>query len=66
MKTLLTVLTATTLIAGVTAANADQQATDDAVSNALSHRLATPSAYASAPAGHARVNRPGYHFHQDR
>jgi S-adenosylhomocysteine hydrolase len=64
MKTLFTVLTLTTLIAGVTAANADQQATDDAVENALSHRMATPSAYASArtPVGHVKVNGTGYHF----
>jgi hypothetical protein len=64
MKTLATVLTLTTLVAGVTAANADQQATDDAVSNALSHRMAAPSAYASArtPVGHAKVNHTGYRF----
>ena len=64
MKTLATVLTLTTLVAGVTAANADQQATDDAVDNALSHRMAAPSAYASAPTpvSHAKVNHTGHHF----
>ena len=57
MKTLATVLTLTTLIAGVTAANADQQATDDAADYALSQRMATPSAYASVRTHHAKVNR---------
>ena len=67
MKTLITVLTLTTLVAGVSAANADQQATDDAVDYALSQRMATPSAYASArtPVSHVRANstnRSGYDF----
>jgi hypothetical protein len=55
MKTLVTVLTLTTLIAGVATANAQQQGSDEAAAYALSLRMAAPSAYASArvPATHA-------------
>lgn len=64
MKTLATFLTVSTLIAGVTAANADQQATDDAVDYALSLQIAVPSAYASARphVGPAYVSHTGTDF----
>ena len=60
MKTFITALTLTTLIAGVGAANA-QQGSNEAAGYALSLRMATPSAYASAgtPVSHARVNGTG-------
>ena len=64
MKTLATVLTLTTLIAGVATANAQQQGSDEAAGYALSLRMAAPSAYAWArvPARHAIVNgTTGYH-----
>lgn len=73
MKTLVTVLTLTTLIAGVATANA-QQGSDEAAGYALSLRMAGPAAYASArvpsayasaraPASHATVNDTiGYDF----
>ena len=61
MKTFITALTLTTLIAGVGAANAQQQGSNEAADYALSLRMATPSAYASAgtPVSHARVNGTG-------
>lgn len=59
MKTLVTVLTLTTLIAGVATANA-QQGSDEAAGYALSLRMAAPSAYASArvPSAYASVRVP--------
>jgi hypothetical protein len=66
MKTLVTVLTLTTLIAGVATANAQQQqGSDEAAGYALSLRMAAPSAYASArvPARHPGVSgTTGYDF----
>lgn len=74
MKTLVTVLTLTTLIAGVATANAQQQGSDEAAGYALSLRVAGPAAYASArvpsayasarvPANYATVNdTAGYDF----
>ena len=60
MKTFITALTLTTQITGVGAANA-QQGSNEAAGYALSLRMATPSAYASAgtPVSHARVNGTG-------
>ena len=59
MKSLVTVLTLTTLIAGVATANA-QQGSDEAAGYALSLRMAAPSAYASArgPSAHASARVP--------
>jgi len=49
MKTLITVLTATTLLAGVTSAMADQQASDEAAGYSLSRSAgAFGGAYGSA------------------
>jgi len=49
MKTLITALALTTLIAGVGTANAQQQqGSNEAAGYALSQRVAVPSAYASA------------------
>jgi hypothetical protein len=63
MKTFITALTLTTLIAGVTVANADQQATGAAVDYALSNRMTAPSAYASARvAGHSIPRQGGSDF----
>ena len=63
MKTFITALTLTTLIAGVTAANADQQATDAAVDYALSNQMTAPSAYASARVpGHSIPRQSGSDF----
>lgn len=74
MKTLLTALTLTTLVAGVATANAQQQGSNEAAGYALSLRMAAPAAYASArfpsayasarvPASHATVNdTTGYDF----
>jgi hypothetical protein len=66
MKTLVAVLTLTTLIAGVATANAQQQGSNEAAGYALSLRAAVPSAsaYASArePARHVTVSRTGNDF----
>jgi hypothetical protein len=65
MKTLVTVLTLTTLFAGVATANAQQQGSPEAADYALSLRMAVPSAYASArePARHhATVSGSDYDF----
>ena len=52
MKTLITLLTATTLFAGVTTAMADQQASDEATSNTLVQQVARN---VSGPSASARV-----------
>jgi len=48
MKTIISLLAATMLIAGAGVALADQQGSDEAANNALSHQLARGEAYGSA------------------
>ena len=73
MKTLISALALTTLIAGVGVANAQEQGSNEAAGYALSQRVAGPSAYASArtrpayasartPVFHAPVSGTGYDF----
>ena len=67
MKTLVTVLTLTTLIAGVATANAQPQGSGESAGYALSQKMATPSsrpAFASAqvPARHTTAGGSGYDF----
>lgn len=63
MKTLVAVLTLTTLAASVATANAQQQGSDEAAGYALSLRVAAPSAYASArtPSAYASARVPTRH-----
>ena len=63
MKTLLTVLTLTTFVAGVATANAQQQGSNEAAGYALSLRMASPAAYASArvPSAYASARVPSRH-----
>jgi hypothetical protein len=73
MKTVIAVLTFTTLIGGIATANAQPQGSNEAAGYALSLRMAAPSAYASAwvpsayasarvPARHPTVSGTGYDF----
>jgi hypothetical protein len=64
MKTLVTALALTTLIAGVGVANAQEQGSNEAAGYALSQRMAVPSAYASArvPARSVTTTGTGYDF----
>ena len=68
MKTLITALTLSTLIAGAGVANAQPQGSEEAADYALSQRMATPSAYASVrgaarePVWHTQTNGSGNDF----
>ena len=65
MKSLVAVLTLTTLIAGVATANAEQ-GSGEAANYALSQKMAAPSAYAAsrAPARHLTMRATGYNLHR--